>query len=323
MSFRTVNGRAYSENGWRFCNRDECDDGPVPGTPLRLPIRRGIANLILKGWCAYFHAHIESLNNHRGFTDEGSWTATNSVSTSNHLAGTAVDLNWDSHPFQGSRYVGFTDAEVAAVRHGQELFRGTIFWGADWRSPLDPMHFQLAFPEGDARNASLASELRLGYLGIWAPGDVPGVPVSDGPRLLELGVSGDDVKRLQNGLNRVFNSYGRELAVDGDYGPLTEEVVKEFQFRSGLLMDGIVGPLTRAELLKHGINPEGNATTVPDPVKRFPQDSTDRELLEYVAAQLGPKQPEWSDASSMGVDAEGDELTFRDGMAAMKRQVTK
>lgn len=47
-----------------------------------------------------------------------------------------------------------------------------------------------------------------------------------------------------------------------------------------------------------------------------------RELLDgvrYVRAQLGPKDPAWSPASSFGVDADGNELTFRDGMAALKR----
>jgi hypothetical protein len=32
----------------------------------------------------------------------------------------------------------------------------------------------------------------------------------------------------------------------------------------------------------------------PPPVKRFPQDYSDRELLEYIAAQLGPGDPSWA-----------------------------
>jgi len=327
MGFRTINGRAYSENGWRFCDANECDTGVVPGTTLRLPIRRGIANIILKGWCAYFHRHIESLNNHRGFTDEGAWTATNSVSTSNHLAGTAVDLNWDSHPVNVSRYQGFSASEINAVRHGQDLFEGTIFWGADWNSPLDPMHFQLRYPEGDARNAAFATKLSNGYLGIWTDG-APAIPEPvDGPRLLQRGVSGDDVARLQDGLNKVFNSYGKPLDVDGDFGPLTEAVVKEFQLRSGLLVDGIVGPATRAELLKYGINPEGGAAPkppaqpAPPKAKSFPKDYSDRELLEYVAAQLGPKQAAWPESSSLGRNDKGEELTLRDGLAELKRKI--
>jgi peptidoglycan hydrolase-like protein with peptidoglycan-binding domain len=43
------------------------------------------------------------------------------------------------------------------------------------------------------------------------------------------------------------------LDVDGDFGPQTELAVKEFQRRVGLDPDGIVGPLTRAQLAKHGV----------------------------------------------------------------------
>lgn len=64
---------------------------------------------------------------------------------------------------------------------------------------------------------------------------------------------GDDVKRLQAGLKRVFPSYAGNLVVDGSYGPNTEKVVKEFQRRVGITVDGRVGPVTRDRLQKHGI----------------------------------------------------------------------
>ncbi|MEU3013337.1 C39 family peptidase [Nocardia asteroides] len=48
-----------------------------------------------------------------------------------------------------------------------------------------------------------------------------------------------------------------------------------------------------------------------------------RELLEntrYIRAQLAPKDPSWSDASSLGKNSAGEELTLRDGIAEMKRK---
>jgi len=64
------------------------------------------------------------------------------------------------------------------------------------------------------------------------------------------------VRRLQRGFNAVFPAYPTlPLEVDGDFGPRTELAVKEFQRRVGLDPDGIVGPLTRAELTKYGIKP--------------------------------------------------------------------
>ena len=63
-------------------------------------------------------------------------------------------------------------------------------------------------------------------------------------RTLRKGNRGDDVKWLQQRLN----VYGAGLAVDGDFGPVTEAAVKEYQLRHGLAVDGIVGPVTRRAL---------------------------------------------------------------------------
>lgn len=56
---------------------------------------------------------------------------------------------------------------------------------------------------------------------------------------------------------RVFPAYAQPIknsgGSDGSFGPATEQVVKEFQRRSGLLDDGIVGIKTKAALAKHGI----------------------------------------------------------------------
>ncbi len=66
------------------------------------------------------------------------------------------------------------------------------------------------------------------------------------PGTVKLGDSGDDVKRLQ----RVFVRL-KELApesLDGSFGPETDQAVRDFQQGVGLLVDGIVGPLTWSRL---------------------------------------------------------------------------
>lgn len=259
MGFRTVYGRQVSENGWRMCDLDECDSGKVPGTTLALPIRKGDANTVLKGWVSWFNVNVENLNNPgRGYSDEGSFTWTNSVGSSNHLSATAVDVNWSEHNFYVS-YSGFTATEIARVRQGLSSFRSCIWWGQDWSSPKDSMHFQLNFPEGDSRTATLARDLRAGYLGIWTPGAIPVTPPpapSGSGDILRLGSFGPPVAILQTGFNKVFPSYpGLPLAVDSDFGPHTELAVREFQRRVGLDPDGEVGPLTRTRLANYGIKP--------------------------------------------------------------------
>jgi len=66
------------------------------------------------------------------------------------------------------------------------------------------------------------------------------------------GASGDVVRRLQRALRRTPNE---GLVVDGDFGPLTEQAVKEFQQGAGLAVDGVVGPLTWAALPDGGPMP--------------------------------------------------------------------
>jgi hypothetical protein len=59
--------------------------------------------------------------------------------------------------------------------------------------------------------------------------------------LMRVGVSGDNVRRVQECLNQVQNA---QLATDGVFGPLTDAAVRNFQSANGLNADGIVGPLT-------------------------------------------------------------------------------
>ena len=148
---------------------------------------------------------------------------------------------------------GFTPAEISKVRHGLKLFEGTIWWGQDWISPKDAMHFQLNYPEGDKRNVAFAKKLREGYLGIWA-----GKPITSAGALtagvLSYASNGAAVMRLQTGMNKVFPSYpGLPLDVDGDFGPRTELAVREFQRRVGLKVDGELGAQTAAALARYGI----------------------------------------------------------------------
>lgn len=205
MSFRTVNGNTHTEDGWRCCNRDECDIVRIPELYLvdTAPLRKGAPLTILGAWLYWYDRNVEEIT-----SPVWGWSATNDVlgtpgrnDGSNHLSATAVDVMAPKYPWQ--RYT-MDAATIAKVRKGLALFEGSVFWGRDWSRP-DEMHYQMAWPEGDERNEAFAAKLRAGYLGIYAPAQPP-APVQ----------------------------------------------------------------------------------------KRFPQDLTDRELLEYIAAQLGPGHPDWA-----------------------------
>ncbi len=63
---------------------------------------------------------------------------------------------------------------------------------------------------------------------------------------LRRGAKGETVELLQE----LLNVNGIQVKVDGDFGPLTEQAVKEFQGLNGLRQDGIVGPWTWEKLQK-------------------------------------------------------------------------
>src|ERR1051325_6262780 len=62
------------------------------------------------------------------------------------------------------------------------------------------------------------------------------------PSTIKLGDTGDDVKRLQRVFARM-KVLGPDT-VDGVFGAQTEQAVKDFQQSNGLVVDGVVGPIT-------------------------------------------------------------------------------
>jgi len=72
------------------------------------------------------------------------------------------------------------------------------------------------------------------------PQDDVEIPGESASRLL-LGSSGSEVKAVQRALRDVGHYKGN---IDGDFGPLTNQAVRDFQAKAGLEVDGVVGPNT-------------------------------------------------------------------------------
>jgi hypothetical protein len=99
MGGRVVYGNSSSSNGWPMVDEGSCTWTTVPGTDVSLEIQNGQPLAILRAFAADFNAYVEPLRD----ADSACWTATNSVGDSNHLSGTAMDLNWDSSSVPGRR----------------------------------------------------------------------------------------------------------------------------------------------------------------------------------------------------------------------------
>lgn len=78
------------------------------------------------------------------------------------------------------------------------------------------------------------------------PTPAPPAPKPTGA-VLRRGSTGAHVRTLQAHLNRHYPLYSK-LAVDGVFGPATERVVREFQRRAFITVDGIAGPVTLGKL---------------------------------------------------------------------------
>ncbi|UJD21204.1 lysin A [Mycobacterium phage Eyeball] len=167
---RVVYGLSHSENGWPMVNADECEWTRIPGTSVTLQIAKGQPLAILRAFAADFHAYVEPLRD----ADSACWTPTNSVPSSNHLSGTAMDLNWNSHPFKVS-YAGFDETKIATMRELLAFYEGTVFWGQDWNSPKDPMHAQCGYNTyGNPKTADfIARKIRADGYSTFRRGSAP------------------------------------------------------------------------------------------------------------------------------------------------------
>lgn len=139
MAERTVYGNTHSENGWPMVDEGSCQLVQVPGANVTLQIQQGQPIQILRAFAADYHAFVEPLRD----PDSACWASTNSVASSNHLSGTACDLNWDSHPFHA--WGTFNPGQMGTVRELLKFYEDTVFWGGDWQSTIDEMHWQMGY----------------------------------------------------------------------------------------------------------------------------------------------------------------------------------
>ena len=269
-----------------MCNRDECITvaGPHMDTA---PLRKGVPATILGDFVRRYNAQCAPV-----VSPVWGWSATNDVANSNHLAGTAVDINAPQWPWGTKR---MPQDLVNRINNLLGFYEGAVFWGRNWNKP-DEMHFQCNWPEGDKRYDRIVAKI--------AGGAVPETP-SATEYYAQRGDNNGRVNHLQGFLNEKFGSYSK-LVVDGDFGPATEAVVKDFQSRAKLDADGIVGPATLTEFKRYGFvevpkNWVRTPVVVP-PSDKFPEDWSDRELMIEILRQLrGYDLKGWPQLGGKGV----------------------
>jgi hypothetical protein len=223
------------------------DNRVVPGSNgvhLRPGLRGGDVATVLFYVAAQLDARVE-----RGdlFADGDDWGYAfrknrNANNISNHSSGTAFDWNAMRHP-NGKRGT-FSSAQVATIEQILREVDGIVAWGGHYRGTADEMHFELRAGLTLATLADMARRISGGAVTPQSAQPASGL----GSRTLQMGDSGDDVRELQVLMATRFPLYAKDLTADGDFGPQTDAVLREFQQRIGLAVDGVVGPQTFAAL---------------------------------------------------------------------------
>jgi peptidoglycan hydrolase-like protein with peptidoglycan-binding domain len=151
--------------------------------------------------------------------------------TSNHGGGIAVDV-------KTSRSAGDPGYAIAVVF--------TSFSDAD---RLEFLRDAQEFGWDDAEGRQVGELWHLTYY----PGldEHRGKSLSTAVIYLKRGTSNaSGTRTLQAFLKDKFRP---NLVVDGDYGPATEEAVKHWQRKAGLKPAGVIGPVSRARLVRLGV----------------------------------------------------------------------
>lgn len=127
---------------------------------------------------------------------------------------------------------------------------------------------------------------------------------------LKYGSQGDDVKKLQEALNK--SGYG--LNVDGIYGTKTQEAVRKYQQSNGLTVDGITGSQTWGKLFGSGSS-GGSSTT--------PTTQTTPMGTEYDPSKMSGAQADLNKIEG-GMPQYKPSQEYTDALAALKQhQMTK
>jgi hypothetical protein len=233
----------HSQNGYTACDSSVIAKYTIPGTSVKVNIRKGDVSVVLLDFAAWFDDHVEKL-----IQDQcGGYNCreiAGSSTLSNHASGTSIDLNWNKHP-QGRRHAGFTASQRSAIHSRLATYGGVIRWGDDYSGTPDAMHFEINKSAGAVKTA--ADRIRGAAGGGSKPstgGGLPRYAAGSRENSRSKNNAGTDVATLQR-----FIGSEHAGAADGHFGSHTERGVRWYQDMRGLHVDGIAGPRTWAPIL--------------------------------------------------------------------------
>jgi hypothetical protein len=171
-----------------------------------------------------------------------------------HAFGTAIDVNWGTNPYMKSgRLVTDMPTVMISEIQGLRTVNGKRVWewGGGWAGPKDAMHFEIDCSPADLATGIVNPNVQVVYPVDPAPVDWAALRAYLQANRDAMGSFGTlrqgeanviQVAVLQACINAVS---GRNLKVDGDWGPATMQAVLDLQTWFKLAVDGVVGDATR------------------------------------------------------------------------------
>ena len=156
----------YSQNGFTANDRSVIASYTVPGTNLKIALRKGDVSVILLEYLRRYNLEVEPLShNPQDLWGYAERTIRGSATVlSNHASGSAVDHRATAHPL-GVKNT-FTPAKKTALLRLLAWFEGVIRWGGSYSGRVDEMHGEIVGTA--AQIARIANKVR-GF----AAGSVP------------------------------------------------------------------------------------------------------------------------------------------------------
>ncbi len=133
------------------------------------------------------------------------------------------------------------ERRVWLANHSNALLPRTVYRMESFKTLIDAGAWALPLPLL-VRGRTLTEDLLMAAAPVRASAEVLEQRVL---RLREPFMHGEDVRAAQRALREQGFA---EIEADGVFGPHTEQVVRSFQARHGMVADGLVGPATRAAL---------------------------------------------------------------------------
>jgi hypothetical protein len=147
-----------SQNGYSANDESLIRSAVVPGTTVKVRVRRGLPGDLLLHLAERWNREVEPLLAPDGVLDCWGFAPRtirgNTRVLSNHASGTALDFRARRHPL-GSTGT-YTASKVIAIRRILADFRHAVRWGGDYHGRKDEMHVEIVVDEATCRTVLTA-----------------------------------------------------------------------------------------------------------------------------------------------------------------------